>query len=398
MAITDRIQVVDADSHVSEPYDLWTSRVSTKKWGENVPHVIPDPREPREEGRPVNDVWVFGDEVVMEAGKLAMAGHKEYFPSHPRTLADGHPAAYDARERIKYLDAEGLHAQVLYPNVGGFGAGRFLKLGEPALMLECVRAYNDFMHDWCSIAPNRLIPIMSLPFWDLQESIDEARRCAKLGHKGILFGSHTHTFGQPFLADPYWDPVWAVAQDLELSINFHIGAASDEAKGARRPPGFPAAALGARNAVTSFFDNAVAITDVILSGICVRFPRLNFVSVESGVGWVPFLLDLLDWNWTNMGAHRAFADKSLLPSDIFRRQVYACFWFERETVFNALERIPDNLLYETDFPHPVSMSPDGPPDVGGHPRDYIESTLGHLPDEQLRKLLHDNAAVIYHLD
>ena len=62
------------------------------------------------------------------------------------------------------MDEENIYAMVLYPNLGGFGSGGFLKLGEPELMLECVRAYNDFQTDWSSADPNRLLPVTALPF------------------------------------------------------------------------------------------------------------------------------------------------------------------------------------------------------------------------------------------
>ena len=64
-----------------------------------------------------------------------------------------------------------------------------------------------------------------------------------------------------------------------------------------------------------------------MSGICERFPGLNFVSVESGFGYVPYLLQALDWQWLNNGAQAAFPDR-MMPSEYFMRQVYATFWFE----------------------------------------------------------------------
>ena len=94
---------------------------------------------------------------------------------------------------------------------------------------------------------------------------------------------------------------------------------------------------------------------------------LNFVSVESGVGWIPFALDALDWQWKNCGVALEHPEYDLLPTEYFKRQIYGCFWFEVEPARFAIERLgDDNILYETDFPHPTSMSP-GPASAAAAP-------------------------------
>jgi predicted TIM-barrel fold metal-dependent hydrolase len=388
--IVERLKVIDVDTHVLEPDDVWTSRVS-KKWGDLVPHV----RLNQDTGQ---EYWYFGDELFAEGarGLYAAAGWKEPLPSLPPTIKEIDPAAYNPHERLKRMDEYGIYAQVLYPNVGGFGSGAFLKLKEPALMLECVHAYNDFLAEWCGTDPNRLIPIMALPFWDVEESVKEIHRCVKLGHKGILFGNQSETYDLPLLADPHWNPIWEVAQDNGLTINFHIGAGHGEY---RRPQfkGNGPRANFAKAVVMEFMDNAQAISEVIISGLCHRYPRLNFVSVESGVGFLPFLMEALDWQWKNNGALLEHPEYDLLPSEYFRRQVYGCFWFEEASAETALRLYPDNILYETDFPHPTSMSPGATMPYARVPGTYIQETLGDLPEETLRKVLHDNAARIYHV-
>ena len=120
--------------------------------------------------------------------------------------------------------------------------------------------------------------------------------------------------------------------------------------------------------------------------------------VESGVGWIPFALDALDWQWKNCGVAQEHPEYDLLPSEYFRRQIYGCFWFEEEGAMYALERLgPDNILYETDFPHPTSMSP-GPGSAAQAPNIYLEENFAGLPEETLSKVLHDNAARLYKLD
>jgi len=385
-AMFDRHRVIDVDTHVTEPPDVWTSRVS-KKWGDLVPHVIQMGRK---------EMWVIGEKPFLPTGITAMAGFDGMIPDFPDTLADTVPAAHDARARLAHMDREGIYAQVIYPNVGGFGSARFLELEEPELMLECVRAYNDFLIDWCSADPKRLLPIMATPFWDLDAAVKEIERGAARGHKGVLFGSQPQVFGQPALVDPHWDRIWAAAQAAELPISFHIGSGdvSDLLSGG--------AGLGVRTGMARmsaqlFMENSNCLADVIFGGICHRFPKLDFVSVESGVSWALFAIEAFDWQWLNNGVRSEHPEYDLLPSEYFRRQIYTCFWFEEEAARKAIDVFPDNILYETDFPHPTSMSP-GPASTAEHPRDYAERVLSGLPEASIAKVLHGNAARVYHLD
>ena len=224
--------------------------------------------------------------------------------------------------------------------------------------------------------------------------MDEMRRAAQRGHKGVLMTSQPDVFDFPRISDPHWDPVWAQAQDLGLSVNFHIGSGDltairdTEVHNGRQ-------AAYAKATVQFFLDNSNAVMDIIFSGICHRFPDLKFVSVESGIGWVPFLLEAMDWQWINSGCPAEHPEMGLLPSEYFKRQCYACFWFERGSAIKAIEQLgPDNILYETDFPHPTSMSP-GPNTTAIYPKDFIEQELGALPEDVLRKILHDNSAAVY---
>jgi predicted TIM-barrel fold metal-dependent hydrolase len=385
----DRYRVIDVDTHVSEPHDVWTARVS-KKWGDLVPHVVKDPN-----GGP-KDYWAIGDQLLMATGIAAQAGFDGMLPDCPNTLAEAHPASHDARARLRYMDEEGLWAQVLYPNVGGFGSGGFLRLREPELMLECVRAYNDFLVDWSSADSRRLVPVMALPFWDVKASVKEIERSARTGHKAVLFGSQPQAFGQPRLTDRSWDPIWAAAQDAGLSISFHIGSGDlyDLLSGSE---GIGVRTGLARMSSLLFFDNQRCLADLIFGGICHRFPRLQFVSVESGAGWIPAAIDTFDWQWENNWVRSEHPEYDLKPSEYFRRQIYACFWFEETGIKTALELYPDNMLYETDFPHPTSMAV-GPKSIAEHPRDYADRVLGDLSPATLSKVLHDTAARIYHLN
>jgi predicted TIM-barrel fold metal-dependent hydrolase len=381
----DRYSVIDVDTHVTEPHDVWTSRVS-KKWGDKVPRM---------ERLGEKDVWIVNGEVAGAPGAFTMAGFDGTLPECRNTFDECPASAYDAAARLEFMDREGIHAQVLYPNVGGFGSGRFLSLGEPELMLECVRAYNDFLTDWASEDPQRLIPVTAMPFWDVGEMVKEMQRCAAAGHKAVLFPNVPETYGQARVADRHWDPVWAAAQEAGLPISFHIGG-GDIGALLNDEVGMGFKANFGRVSSLIFVENAQCIADLIFSGICARFPDLRFVSVESGVGWLVGLLEAFDWQWLNGGVREEHPEYDLLPSEYFRRQIYGCFWFENRGAQRAIELFPENILYETDYPHPTCMAP-GPRTPAERPRVYAQRVLGDLPEDTLRKVLHDNAASLYGL-
>jgi predicted TIM-barrel fold metal-dependent hydrolase len=389
-ALVKEFRVIDTDTHIIEPYDLWTSRISEKKWGDKVPHVRWDEKNQE-------DAWFFGSERMAAAAGPAMAGWHEFPPKRPKRLEDVQPYTWRAEDRLKVMDEYGIYAQILYPNVAGFGAGRYLALEDPELMLACVRAYNDWLTEWASASPKRLIPQMALPFWDIQACVAEMQRATKMGHKGIVMCGEPEHFQLPKLTDPHWDPLWAAAQDLGLPINFHIGTGDmwyfqmmHESVGKH-------AHFASMGALFSM-DNAKVIAQIICGGVCHRFPKLNFVSVESGVGWLPYLLAGLDYQWKNCGVREERPEYKLLPSEFFKRQFYGSFWFELGTLKPAIDLIgADNILYETDFPHPTSMSP-GPATSAISPAAYVEKALAGVSREDAGKILHGNAARIYHLD
>ena len=391
MTVLDEIRIIDTDTHVSEPEDLWTSRLP-KKWGDLVPHVRWDPDIQA-------DRWWWAGQPALPLGLTAMAGWRDYMPSHPPRLADApQPGAYDPVARLAMMDDCGIYAHVLYPNIAGFGSGKFIALGEPELMLACVRAYNDFLGEWTAIGGERFVPIMALPFWNLDASLAEVERCIGLGHKGILFCGDPDRFGQPYLADPHWNPMWSLAQEAGLTVNFHVGNSDEVGPSVPKNPFTGPQTQIIKDSVQMNSANSRHIVELITSGICERFPELNFVSVESGIGWIPYFLESLDWQWANFGPWREHPDFSLdRPSAYFHRQIYASFWFEQSCARMALDILgTTNVLFETDYPHPTCQFP-GPATIAVRPREYLERAVGDLPEATLRAILHDNAARIYHI-
>ncbi|HRE02566.1 MAG TPA: amidohydrolase family protein, partial [Ilumatobacteraceae bacterium] len=345
------LKVIDTDTHISEPADLWTSRLPAK-----FQDIAPRVQHNEATG---HDHWRVGDYWLMGSGFYAVAGWKEFPPNGPHDL--DHPevdkGSYDPNVRLQRMDEHGIYAQVLYPNLIGFETGQFMKLGLDAA-LACVQVYNDFQTEFASTDPKRFIPITMVPFWDLEESEKEIRRCHEMGHRGILFANKYEQIGLPAFTDTHWDPIYKTCAELDTSVNYHVGFSSSTDGSAQAMTAmlanFSARAAAVGTAI-GLMSNGDSIARIITSGVCERHPTVNFVSVESGFGFIPYLLDSLDWHWKGYGASRE-TKSDMLPSEYFARQCYGTFWFETSTL-RLLDTYPDNFMFETDYPHPTAMSP-----------------------------------------
>lgn len=373
--------IIDADTHVTETPDLWTSRAPAKM-RDRVPFVETDAR-----GR---QVWKLGNGRRLGLVGMSATAGRGSFKHPPKGYDDMHPGAYDPNARLKYMDDMGIWAMVMYPNVGGFGAQQFLKLNDPELMLTCVRIYNDWQTEWASADPRRLLPITSIPFWDVDAAVEEVRRCAAKGHKGILFTGEPQYYGKPLLGDPHWNPLWEVAVDCDLPISFHIGSGNmAEGLARTRVQTYGRMAAFTELAVDIFLQNAIQLNDLLMSGVLVRHPKIKFVSVESGIGWIPFALEAMDYQFKGNSVTEEHPEFDLLPSEYFARNVYACYWFEQTAPRRLIDQIgADNVLFETDFPHPTSL-------YGDEVFARIKGGLSDCEESVRRKILWDNAMKLY---
>lgn len=372
--------IIDVDTHVTESADLWTSRVPARM-RDAVPHLIKD-----KHGR---HMWYLNGKAIAKLGLSATAGVGD-MKDPPDHYSDMHPGAYDAKARLEYMDKMGIWAMVMYPNVGGFGSQVFLQLGDPELMLTCVKVYNDWQTEWAAADPRRLLPIISTPFWDVAAAVAEVRRCAAMGHRGILFTGEPQSFGQPLIGDPYWNPLWEAAVELGLPISFHIGSGNMESGLNRdKMKVYGRMAAFTEISVAYFMRNGVQLADLLLSGVLARYPTIKFVSVESGIGWIPFLLEALDYQFIGNRVAEERPDLDRLPSEYFARNVYGCYWFEQTAPRRLIDKVGiDNILFETDFPHPTSI-------FGDDVHKCIATGLAECSAEVRRKILWSNAQQLY---
>lgn len=381
------LKIIDVDTHWSEPRDLWTARAPASLKNK-VPRVVE-----RDQGK----FWVIGEEetvisrsspisVVLKDGKKKYGGH-----FHSSDYQDVHPASWDLKERLKFMDAFGIHTQVMYPNVGGIGFTYF-RSDDRELKTTITQIYNDAVAEIQSITNDRVLPMAVIPFWDINDAVSETERAVENGFHGICLGAEVHTAGMPDLGQPYWNPLWEVCEAHDLPINFHIGG-SDLAAIAMEHAVWPKYGAEARLALgssTMYTENARVIGNLIYSGMLERYPNLKFVSVESGIGWIPFYLESLDYQLHENAPPEGKA-LTMKPSEYFRRNFYASFWFETAMVASAIDYLgEDHVMFETDFPHPTCLYPE--------PLSFLKQSVEGLSPERQQKVLQDNAAKLYKVD
>ncbi len=374
----DSIPVIDVDTHFTEPPDLWTSRAPARL-RDSVPRVVRDAQ-----GR---DQWVTGEGRVLGPVGYCVI-ERDGGKAGGRITLDRfdeiHPGASDPAARLALMDEQGVAAQVIYPNVLGFTGSFALNIEDVALRTFCVTAYNDAIAALQEAGGGRLYPQAVLPIWDLAAAVRELERCADVLHlSGVVLTDSPEVWGLPTLSDRHWDPLWGAAQDRGLPIDFHIGGGGPMGT---VWAGMSEAAEIATMSVLADVGNIRCIANLIFSGLLDRFPRLDFVSVESGVGWLPFVLELCEYQFDE----NRVSGLGLRPREYFRRQIFASYWFESD-VAAALGKLgDDNVMFETDFPHPTCLYPGI--------REHIRATLGGMPESVQRKVLHGTAARLYGIE
>lgn len=387
------LKLIDSDTHFSEPYDLWTSR-ATPSYRGRLPEVREAP-----DGRLF---WFLGDEPLFMAGGASFvnkANEKVPFYGQDITTSESwekiHTASYDPKARVAFMDELGVHAHIVYSNTLGFSMGALVKEPDRDLAATTVAVYNDAIGEWASTAPTRLFPQAILPFWDIELATKEAIRAHdELKLSGVTMSGEPHTAGLPDLADPAWDPFYEVITDLKMPINIHVGAqpvAGHMAQFMQTAwPSLSDRACKPVNSVQVELANSRFVSNLVLSDLPLRWPDVKWVSVESGIGWIPYVLERVDYEYFEDFPSDPAPER---PSsfDLFRRSVYGTFWFESAGPTLLLDYLgADNVMWETDFPHPTCLHPDA--------IRRSAAALASVGPENLRKIMQDNAAGLYGID
>jgi predicted TIM-barrel fold metal-dependent hydrolase len=388
MKLADGVRVVDADTHMTERHDLFTSR-APKGYEDRVPLVQ------EVDGLPM---WTLEGVPLGPArpgGVIDLQGDKHAFEETKKHGIDWvHQGAWDWEYRLGVMDECGIDAQIVYPNAVGIGGQNLAKATQdPVLRLLCVELYNDAMAEVQEKSNLRLLPMPVMPAWSIEECVREAERCAGLGFRGVNMTSNPEDAGSSDLADRAWDPFWEVCADLHLPIHFHIGASQTSLTfyGKYFWKSLHDNMKPAVGGSMLFLNNAGVIINSVYAGIFDRHPNLKMVSVESGIGWIPFILETMDYEILENAPEQA-AELSRRPSEYFEDHWWATFWFEENggDLQGLIDRVGENnVMFETDYPHPTCLYPD--------PLGTVADRMATLRPETRRKVLGENAAALYRI-
>ena len=371
---------ISADCHIDLcwlPPDLFTSNASAAL-KDRMPYVTDGPRGPRwvtKKGSNLglmNGMGSAGREYVPgkihRSDRMASTGLYEDGKRRVRRLTD-------PELRLKDQERDGVQAEILY---GILGATR--RLNDPEAAVELVRIYNEWLAGFCDTHPDRYAGLACIPNSPVEAAVEEMRRVIKRG--GVRGLEIAHSYDIAPLWDPQWNPVWEVANEAALPVHFHTA-------GERRPDlaKLPPQLARVEHAVhISGFQLYMATTliSVIFAGVLERYPNVKIVIGESGIGWIPYVLDRMDAEWQDQ-----FKDLSLTmrPSEYWRRQCRATYQSDRIGIKLLDDIGHDTIMWGSDFPHPDGIWPDS--------SEFIERELGHLPSEVRHKIVCENAGKLY---
>ncbi|HEX9408972.1 MAG TPA: amidohydrolase family protein [Methylomirabilota bacterium] len=373
---------ISADCHIDLPWippDLFTSN-ATASMKARMPFVTDGPDGPYWTSRNGTSFGLMNG--VGPAGAKYVPGmhHRVDIMAKTGLYEDGRKGIRrpsDPVLRAKDMDRDGVQAEVLY---GILGAATRLDDHEAAT--EMFRIYNDWLAHFIRHDPDRYIGLACLPYGDIDAAVKEIKRVAGSGVRGVELSC---SWDMEPMWHPVWEPLWQAVNEVGLPLHFHTFPALspdvlEKQKGLTRRAAF-------FTVVSAFQMNLVNILAAIVgAAVLERYPRVRIAFGESGIGWIPYALDRMDFEWEDR-----FHDLGLTmkPSDYWRRQCKATFQFDRIGTKLIGDMGVETLMWGSDYPHGDGVWPES--------SKYIAEQFGHLPAEVTHKITCENAGKFYGL-
>ena len=366
-----RYTIISVDDHLVEPPDMFEGRLPAALQ-DRAPKVVTNDRG--------HEVWEFEGELFTQVGMNAVAGRSKSMKNlEPTKFSDMRRGCWDIHERIRDMDLNGVWASVNFPSmITGFCGRVFAQAKDPELGWATTRAWNDWLHDeWWSPYPQRIVPLGITFISDPEKGAAEIRRNAERGFTAVTLPERPHRIGLPSLFTGYWDPIIEACAETDTVIALHVGSSG----GYESPEGAPSLQLGA----TMFGQlSLAACAEWLWSGYAVKHPNLKIAMSEGGIGWVAMLLDRLDNIVDRSGYGNGW---DVRPAEVLKRNFWFCTLDDPSTIVTRHRIGVENIMFETDYPHGDGTWPDT--------QDLVEEVYGHLPDDELRAILSENAAKVF---
>ncbi len=370
------VPVISVDDHLIEPPDLFDGRMPAGL-ADRAPRVVE-----LESGQ---EAWTYEGRLYPNVGLNAVVGRpKEDWSMDPARFEEMRPGCFDIDARIADMDTAGIWASLCFPSlVAGFCGSVFSAATDPALGLACVRAWNDWHLDvWAGTHPGRIIPLQLPWLADVALAATEVRANAERGFRAVSFPEFPAQLRLPSIFSGQWDPFFSVCEETETVVCLHTGASAWAPLPSPDPPFELLPTLFPVNAL-------VAAAEWLWSGVPLRFPTLRIALSEGGMGWVPMLMDRVDY----VVAHSASGTESsawpspLRPSEVLRRNFWFCSIDDPSIV--PLRHVigVENIMVESDYPHADSSWPDT--------QEVLATALAGVPRDEQFAMAAGNAARLF---
>ena len=391
--------VISVDDHLVEPPEMFEGRLPAR-FADRAPRVVtlePGQAVARKSTQITTgdgsatmagrQAWEYEGKLYTQVGLNAVAGRTDFRAqrTEPTSFADMRPGCFDVHARIADMDLAGIWASVNFPSViTGFCGTVFAKSDDRDLGRAVMQAWNDwFFEDWYGPYPQRMVPMGITWLTDPVLGAEEVRRNAARDFRAVTLPELPHWLDLPAIGTGYWDPILGACEETDTAICLHVGSSG------LLP--MPEGNRAFEKSITLFpAYSLLACVEWLWSGVAVRFPGLKIVMAEGGIGWVPMLLDRLDFIATH-AAQGADWDGDLTPVEVLQRNFWFCTLDDPSTL-PALQRIgADRVMLETDYPHSDSTWPKSQSLL--HTR-FSDPAAGLTP-EDIRLVTHANAAKVF---
>jgi predicted TIM-barrel fold metal-dependent hydrolase len=375
MEINDMV-LVSVDDHVVEPPDLFAGRLPAK-YVDLAPQFITS-----DDG---TNSWLYEGQVLPNVALNAVAGRpREEYGIEPTSFDQLRPGCYDVDERVKDMDANGVLGSLCFPSFPQFCGQLFARTVDKDVALAMIRAYNDWhIDEWCGSHPGRFIPCVLPAIWDPEIMAAEVRRTAAKGAHAVTFSENPSKLGWPSVHTDHWDPFWRACSEEQVVVCMHIGSSSELVITSPDAPMDCLITLTPMNIVK-------AATDLVWSPVLRKFPDLKVALSEGGIGWIPYFLERIDYNYDRHHLWTGQDYGNELPSEVFNRNVLTCFIDDRFGVASRDFLEMDNVMWECDYPHSDSTWPIAP--------ETLAESLDGVSDHDVDRMTHANAMRHFHYD
>lgn len=371
---------ISADSHVVEPPNLWVER---------LPKALRE-SAPRATRNPDNKHWYFNapgisrgvDLTLSSSAGLSNAEVDAQLAEDPDAII-GTGGGANSRQRLLDLWKDDTVADVLYPTAGL----ALLQLDDQEMQEACFRVYNDWLAEFCSTDPVRLIGHALIPCWNADVAVAEMERARSMGLKGGLIWTSPPTNDSFF--DPRYDKIWASAVALNMPMAIHTLGGQRES---RQLSTFGASVESSYYISFRTRDEMQrSLCEMIVAGSFERHPELKIIGAEGGINYAAVMEQRLD------SGYRGFWGKldhglTMKPSEYFRRNIFLTYINDEVGLNNLRFTGDDHFMWSGDYPHGASTWPNSVKSV------TKEASGCNLSEATVRKLTLTNVANLYGID